>query len=224
MSYETVERLYLLLKDKPGWLSRCMNSGLFSDDEIRKFEEIDVYQSKLNTSKVRKYPVKTHEIDGMAQSLGIDEKQSRIFYLEGSVSAKIEMIKDIGKNYEDACRSDVPYPLRKAFYDMSGIERLNKDLKRDQCELRLLKSNKAATGLITDYDIAEAKEYPIENLINVDSKGFGLCPFHEDKKPSFYTKNNYGYCFSCHESADVIKIYQRINRCDFVTAVKSLKN
>ncbi|MFZ5476555.1 MAG: DNA primase [Myxococcota bacterium] len=52
----------------------------------------------------------------------------------------------------------------------------------------------------------------------------GLCPFHSDKKPSFYvvpTKGIY-HCFPCGEGGDVIKFVQKTRGLTFVEAVKEL--
>jgi len=52
----------------------------------------------------------------------------------------------------------------------------------------------------------------------------GLCPFHEEKTPSFNVTPARGlwYCFSCHEGGDVIKFVQRIDNLGFTEAVERL--
>jgi len=52
----------------------------------------------------------------------------------------------------------------------------------------------------------------------------GLCPFHEEKTPSFNVTPARGlwYCFSCHEGGDVIKFVQRIDSLGFTEAVERL--
>ena len=52
----------------------------------------------------------------------------------------------------------------------------------------------------------------------------GLCPFHEDKDPSFSIneeRQTY-YCFGCGEGGDVIKFLMKIRGLSFVDAVKHL--
>ncbi len=73
-------------------------------------------------------------------------------------------------------------------------------------------------------NVEKAKEFPITDLI--DFKGrTAKCIFHEDRNPSmhYYPKTNTCYCFSCNTYGDSIKVYQTINNCDFVTAVKALQ-
>lgn len=77
-------------------------------------------------------------------------------------------------------------------------------------------------GRITQDDIDRAKEYPFENLIEIKNK-YALCPFHEDTHPSFYIKNNWGYCFSCGKAVDTIAFVMEIEGINFIQAVKRLK-
>ena len=52
------------------------------------------------------------------------------------------------------------------------------------------------------------------------------CPFHSDTKPSFYLHDRRGKvrftCFSkkCEGSWDIFDLIQKIEGCDFITAVK----
>lgn len=72
-------------------------------------------------------------------------------------------------------------------------------------------------------DLQRAKEYPIKNLIKVGYNGFANCPFHVDKTPSMKVdKKNRFHCFSCGLDGDVIDLYQKMNNCDFKTAVSIL--
>ncbi len=52
----------------------------------------------------------------------------------------------------------------------------------------------------------------------------GLCPFHDEKTPSFRVTPSKGfyYCFGCSEGGDVIKFVQQINNMGFTEAVEFL--
>lgn len=76
-------------------------------------------------------------------------------------------------------------------------------------------------GRITDEMIERAKQYPFENLIDT-KRDFALCPFHSEKKPSFYVKNNWGYCFGCGWHGDTIKFLMEQNDLTFQEAIKYL--
>jgi len=52
----------------------------------------------------------------------------------------------------------------------------------------------------------------------------GLCPFHEEKTPSFSIDNEKGlfYCFGCHAGGDAIKFVMELDRLSFPEAVERL--
>ena len=52
----------------------------------------------------------------------------------------------------------------------------------------------------------------------------GLCPFHNEKTPSFYVNEEKGVfnCFGCGEGGDVITFIQKIEQVDFKTALNHL--
>ncbi len=52
----------------------------------------------------------------------------------------------------------------------------------------------------------------------------GLCPFHGEKTPSFtvYPENNSFYCFGCGSGGDVITFVKKIERLDYMDAIRFL--
>ena len=77
----------------------------------------------------------------------------------------------------------------------------------------------------TENDIVEV----IGDYVKLQKKGssyFGLCPFHNEKSPSFSVSPNKQmyYCFGCGEGGDVINFVMRIENLDFMDAVKLLAN
>jgi DNA primase len=88
-------------------------------------------------------------------------------------------------------------------------------------------------GRIRDEDIAAVRERsPIDEVVgeylqlrNAGGGSLkGLCPFHDEKTPSFNVTPARGlfYCFSCAEGGDVIKFVQKIDALSFVEAVEKL--
>lgn len=77
---------------------------------------------------------------------------------------------------------------------------------------------------LTDYDIENARHYPIEQIVEVNKQGYALCVAHSDTNPSMYCKKNYAYCFTCGYSADAIKLYRDVNEVNFNQAIKELCN
>jgi len=88
-------------------------------------------------------------------------------------------------------------------------------------------------GRIRDEDIAAVRERsPIDEVVgeylqlrNAGGGSLkGLCPFHEEKTPSFNVTPARGlfYCFSCSEGGDAIKFVQKIDGLSFVEAIERL--
>ena len=52
----------------------------------------------------------------------------------------------------------------------------------------------------------------------------GLCPFHDEKSPSFHVRPNHGlyHCFGCGEGGDVFAFLQKVEHVGFVEAVEQL--
>ncbi|OBH04558.1 MULTISPECIES: DNA primase [unclassified Mycobacterium] len=88
-------------------------------------------------------------------------------------------------------------------------------------------------GRISDRDIAAIREKArIEDVVGdyvqlrragADSLK-GLCPFHDEKSPSFHVRPNHGHfhCFGCGEGGDVYAFIQKIEHVSFVEAVELL--
>lgn len=88
-------------------------------------------------------------------------------------------------------------------------------------------------GRISDRDIAAIRERTrIEDVVGehvqlrragADSLK-GLCPFHDEKSPSFNVRPNHGtfHCFGCGEGGDVYAFVQKIEHVTFVEAVELL--
>ncbi|ORW35127.1 DNA primase [Mycobacterium nebraskense] len=88
-------------------------------------------------------------------------------------------------------------------------------------------------GRIPDRDIAAIRErVRIEEVVGdyvqlrragADSLK-GLCPFHDEKSPSFHVRPNHGHfhCFGCGEGGDVYAFIQKIEHVTFVEAVELL--
>jgi DNA primase len=54
----------------------------------------------------------------------------------------------------------------------------------------------------------------------------GLCPFHDEKSPSFNVRSDQGFyhCFGCSEGGDVYKFLQKIENITFYEAVEKIAN
>ncbi len=91
----------------------------------------------------------------------------------------------------------------------------------------------ARKGRIPDRDIAAVRDkIRIEDVVGdyvqlrragADSLK-GLCPFHDEKSPSFHVRPNHGHfhCFGCGEGGDVFAFIQKIEHVSFVESVEVL--
>jgi hypothetical protein len=112
--------------------------------------------------------------------------------------------------------------------DMMTLEAMRNILKKIvQHQREIYYGRKAMNGEqvgITPDEIARARHYPWEELLEFDKRGFALCPFHKEKTGSFHVNNkgNKGYCFGCHWSGDQIDFWMQKNGRTFAEAVRSL--
>ncbi len=67
----------------------------------------------------------------------------------------------------------------------------------------------------------------VSNYVTLKSKGgklFGLCPFHNEKTPSFNVvdQDGYFYCFGCGQGGDVVSFIMKVENLDFIDAIRYL--
>jgi DNA primase len=87
-------------------------------------------------------------------------------------------------------------------------------------------------GRIRDEDIALVRERSAiadvvgerVTLRNTGGSLMGLCPFHEERTPSFHVTPARGlfYCFSCNAGGDVFEFLMRLDHLSFTEAVEQL--
>lgn len=87
-------------------------------------------------------------------------------------------------------------------------------------------------GRISESTIDEIKDIPITQIaedygLNLKKSGAGfvaLCPFHDEKSPSFSLTDGEGfYCFGCGENGGSIKLFQKLSGIDnFREAVEEM--
>ncbi|MDN5796908.1 MAG: DNA primase [Intrasporangium sp.] len=87
-------------------------------------------------------------------------------------------------------------------------------------------------GLINSDDIATVKERSsLEDVVREHvtlrrsgSRLVGLCPFHDEKSPSFGVNptNGFYHCFGCGEGGDVISFVQKVENLSFTETIERL--
>ncbi len=88
-------------------------------------------------------------------------------------------------------------------------------------------------GRIRDEDVALVRERAsiddvVRDYVTLKTAGGGslkgLCPFHDEKSPSFHVTPSRGmwYCFGCGEGGDVINFVQRMDHLSFAETIEKL--
>lgn len=125
--------------------------------------------------------------------------------------------------YKEATEQGIEYIIKAIIGIFAQYEKWEEKLKRAKLEYDDLSNSKQDNpNIITQTLIEQAKEYPIEEIVEVNRQGFAFCAFHEDKHPSMYCKNNFYHCFSCQANGDTISLYQKLHNVDFKQAVQFL--
>lgn len=77
---------------------------------------------------------------------------------------------------------------------------------------------------IKDRNDIESVISPYVNLKRRGKNLVGLCPFHNEKTPSFtvYPENGSFYCFGCGVGGDIFSFVRHIENLDYIDAVKQL--
>lgn len=119
----------------------------------------------------------------------------------------------------------------RGWVDEARIKKLTEDRRMmlQKIVARQQRGSKPIAGGITEDMIERAREYPIEQLYDgvlrrSGNKLWGKCPFHDEKTGSFCVHADGGWsCFGqCGIHGDSISFYMKLNKVNFIQAVKSL--
>lgn len=111
-----------------------------------------------------------------------------------------------------------------------AIAAVEKRIRHVRMRLSVLKSigkpiqaNIGAAERITDEMIARAKEYPLDQLLDINRSGFATCLWHDDKHASMYCKGGFVHCFSCQRSGSAVDVVMVKEGLTFKQAVLRLQ-
>ncbi|MSU54529.1 MAG: hypothetical protein EXS48_01655 [Candidatus Staskawiczbacteria bacterium] len=85
---------------------------------------------------------------------------------------------------------------------------------KEKIDIESLKERIDLKSIIEEYGIRLRKS---------GKSWLGLCPFHNEKNPSFSVSAKYFHCFGCQKSGDVFSFVQEIEGVDFKEALNKLK-
>lgn len=194
------------MRNRPGWVRSCLDLG-FSLEEVAFMEDLDDHHFSVDK--------KLEELDKeITRSGGYDCWEA------DDLSEKIEIlsreIARIYRNIDIRIGKDTPFIETAIYRGASNLDRLIKI--RSSLRGRQLY---AETGDPITNDVVKAKQFPLEVLLagRISQKGYIICPFHSDTRPSMLVKGGFGYCFSCHASCDSLKWLQEVEKKTFKQAV-----
>lgn len=188
--------------------------GMLNEIELDDyfFEQKKAYFSQLSYLK--------KEIFTWSKEESIKEfaKQAKKRFCEASIEILEEALTRNRKLYQEVYRDT------SAHWMLAIIEKNAADIKK---RIRKYKTtieyqNSNRSDFIDDSDIARAKEYPIEQIVEIGHNKRAKCCFHNGKDFNMGIKNNIARCFVCNEWGDSIKVYQSVHGCGFVEAVRAL--
>lgn len=158
--------------------------------------------------------------------LKIQEWQELYDRLATIVKQKLTGLRQIAKD-------DFSYWFFREWIKISEGNELSK-IKKHIKRLRwlIVDKRKLNSKSITQDDIQRAKEVSLVDIAESDIRlrksgrtYSGLCPFHQEKSPSFviYPESNTFVCFGCQKKGDVITYLMDTRKLTFIEAVRWLQ-
>lgn len=100
-----------------------------------------------------------------------------------------------------------------------------REITKAKTKLKYLTSRHPQGVSRKSYDIAAIKQIPIDTLVEVNRAGFFRVR-EGDKTPSckWYKDKNTWHDFGSDEGGDVIDLYQKLNKCTLIQALRALSS
>lgn len=227
-----IRKIWFYVSDIPGWLRLLENVGWKDPIALKYFETIDEefidilkketqYYHDEFSPKIRKQVLEFKE--DIRKEHGQKWMDGRkMEFLEGKIKALKNRWNEIIESDSKSREMDTPHWLRKVFREFKGLKRIESQLRRYHIEKYIIKNPSFAKNRVTPEEIASAMKFPFKDLVEAGKNLMTSCPFHEDKHPSFYIKNNYAYCFSCKKSWNTINFIMETKDFRFPEAVRYL--
>jgi len=144
-----------------------------------------------------------------------DSLLDTIISLNASVNAESE-----DESYRYFWKSWLITPVR------DELKLVDQKLTRLRRLLRVIEGRPLPKGALEPSLILAAKQVPLETLFEQGFKRtgqmmVGLCPFQEERTPSFYiyTNTNRCWCFGCNQGGNTVDTYMKLHDCNFKEAV-----
>lgn len=190
--------------------------------------EYEIYHVELMQAE-KEAEKEWRSVDSAAMRKGIEEwrkeepefaKAARLRYLKGKIQETLGKFRENKDRYMELIRQGAHPNLGEAGELANEADKMVKALKGYEATIEVLEGKRLEE--ITPDMVERAREYPIDRLVEVDTRGFARCVNHDEKSASMFTRKNFAHCFGCNYHADVIDLYRKITGAGFQEAVKFL--
>ena len=198
----------------PNWLKICRLLGV-GEEGISELEEFDDAMIPL-------LGYRDQETGGLKWLKNNTDREwangRRVEYCRNQFDWYESRLKELLGQYEVSQKNGEPYWIR-SLYRLYILD-VQRWVEKFQKEIRYRTMKEKQHQPIEDR-IPIAKQRQFSEFIEVE-KGKALCPFHNEKTPSFWVKNGRGYCFGCGWSGDIIDFVQARENMTLPEAVRYL--
>ena len=155
-----------------------------------------------------------------AEEMGVDRfvaLKCKLTYIREEISRKKEYLQELLEDIQTA------EGLTKAFLEQSISATKNDINKLQKKHARLVTPDTGLKG-ITDDNVIEAREYPVDQLMEFGSNGrcMAFCHKSNTESMSYNNRDNKAHCFVCNKSFNPIDILMERDGLSFIDAVKEL--
>lgn len=231
ISNDTLFDIYMSVHTTHGWYAYLCNGGVLSNEQLNTmlwFDETTKSDMDLYYGSVK--VMKNSIFEFVEETYRDDEEwcdECRLRYLSGVQSDLEGIICDILQTYSKQRDDGTTDEQRQFNFILSDVEKYKTRLSKIENEIHFLKNKKEyEANRITPIEIERAEQYPIEDIVHVNKKGFASCINHAEQNntPGMFCKNNFAYCYSCGWMGNAIHVYRKVKGCGFVEAVKFLSS
>ena len=199
---------------------------IIEDDAL--FEQLLTEENEWEKTRPRYTEKELFDIFPEAKSvipLKIDERREEYKELFDTIKKKLTIIKNVKTDWGTKLFWREWIKLN----DGEKLMEVDSHLSRLKRALYLIRGQPPAKSWVSEDQIRAVLAVPLENLLNQKLKRsgnvlIGLCPFHNEKHPSFYiyTKTNTCWCYGCNKGGDTITFVRLLNDCSFREAIAYL--
>jgi len=215
----------------PGWLRIIEMTKDYDQEDLEYLEAIDTRAIVAEKESERYYweielPKARKQIEEFKKEFDSElKRERRLEFLNNQIEKLQKEENRIWLNHQEATERDLPHWLRQAILEIQKPWKLAGKIKSFQVEIYLLDHPEdfLKVDRVSSEQVAKALEFPFKDLIQLNKAGFALCPFHSEKRSSFYVKNNWGYCFGCQWHGTTIDFLKSKNNLSFKEAVRALQ-